>query len=147
MLHAYTYMTLNRFRFAASSALPEGWLVGKPHRNAVAFDFVCSRWMDDLVIASANAVPLRLKVQASDIILFGEMTKTSGSYQVRIDGGEPKTYSAKCADGNMRLVEIIAEGLDFSREHEIEITTDLKPGEELRIESVCAAGSPATVSL
>jgi lysophospholipase L1-like esterase len=147
MLHSDTYMVVNRFRLAASSSLPEGWQVGKPHRNAVAFDFVCSRWMDDLVIAGANAAPLRLRVQGSDIILFGEMTKKSGSYQVRIDGGQAKTHSANCADGNMRLVEIIAEGLDFSREHEIEITTDLKPGEELRIESVCAAGSPATVSL
>ena len=146
MLHSDTYMAVNRFRLAASSSLPEGWQVGKPHRNAVAFDFVCSRWMDDLVIASANAVPLRLKVQASDIILFGEKTKTSGSYQVRIDGGEPKTYSAKCADGNMRLVEMIAKELDATKEHKIEITPVLQRGEELRIESVCAAGRPAAVS-
>ena len=140
-------MMVNRFGLAASSSLPEGWQAGKPHRNAVAFDFVCSRWMDDLVIAGANAAPLRLKIQAGDIMIFGEMTKNSGSFQVRIDGGEAKTYSARCADGNMRLVEILAEGLDSLREHEIEITPDLKPGEELRIESVCAAGAPATVSI
>ena len=147
MLHDDTYMMVNRFGLAASSSLPEGWQAGKPHRNAVAFDFVCSRWMDDLVIAGANAAPLRLKIQAGDIMIFGEMTKNSGSFQVRIDGGEAKTYSARCADGNMRLVEILAEGLDSLREHEIEITPDLKPGEELRIESVCAAGAPATVSV
>ena len=147
MLHDDTYMMVNRFGLAASSSLPEGWQAGKPHRNAVAFDFVCSRWMDDLVIAGANAAPLRLKIQAGDIMIFGEMTKNSGSFQVRIDGGEAKTYSARCADGNMRLVEILAEGLDSLREHEIEITPDLKPGEELRIESVCAAGAPATVSI
>ena len=147
MLNDDTYMTVNRFLLAASSSLPEGWQTGKPHRNAVAFDFVCSRWMDDLVIAGTNAAPLRLKVQASDIMIFGEMTKRSGSFQARIDGGEAKTYSARCADGNMRLVEILAEGLDSLREHEIEITPDLKPGEELRIESVCAAGAPATVSV
>ena len=146
MLHADTFMTVNRFRLAASSSLPEGWKVGKPRRNAVAFDFVCSRWMDDLVIAGAGAPPLRLKVHASDIMLFGEMTKKSGSFQVRIDGGEATTYSARCADGNMRLVEILAEGLDSSREHEIEITPVLEAGGEVRIESVCAAGSPALVS-
>ena len=146
MLHADTYMTVNRFRLAASSTLPEGWQAGKPHRNAVAFDFVCSRWMDDLVIAGTNAVPLRLNVQACDIMIFGERTKISGSYQVRIDGGEATTYSARCADGNMRMVEILAEALDPAREHEIEITPDLKAGEELRIESICAAGSPALVS-
>ena len=102
--------------------------------------------MDDLVIAGVGAAPLRLKIQASDIMIFGEMTKKSGSFQVRIDGGEPKTFSARCADGNMRLVEILAEGLDPSRKHDMEITPDLKPGEELRIESICAAGGPATVS-
>ncbi len=147
MLHSDTYMAVNRFRLAASSSLPEGWQTGRPHRNAAAFDFVCSRWMDDLVIAGTNAAPLRLKVQANDIMIFGEMTKISGSFQARIDGGEAKTYSATCADGNMRLVHILVEGLDSSREHEIEITPDLNPGEELRIESVCAAGAPATVSL
>ncbi len=147
MLHDDTYMRVNRFRLAASSILPDGWKVGKPHRNAVAFDFVCSRWMDDLVIAGVGAAPLRLKVQARDIMIFGEMTKISGSFQVRINRGEAKTYSATCVDGNMRLVEILAEGLDSSREHEIEITSELKPGEELRIESICSAGAPATVSI
>ncbi len=146
MLHADTYMSVNRSRLATFPVLPEGWIMGKPHRNAIAFDFVCSRWMGDLGIAEAGAAPFRLKVQAGDILLFGEMTKNSGSYQVRVDGGEPKTFSAKCADGNMRLVEIIGECLDSSREHEIEITPVLKPGEELRIESVCAAGGPAAVS-
>ena len=107
---------------------------------------MCSRWVDDLGITEAGVAPLRLKVQACDILLFGEMTKNSGSYQIRVDGGEPKTFSAKCADGNMRLVEIIGECLDSSREHEIEITPVLKPGEELRIESVCAAGGPTSVT-
>ena len=145
MLHADTYMTVHRCRLASIPNLPEGWAPGKPHRNAIAFDFVCSRWMDDLAIA--GAAPLRLKVQARDIMIFGEMTQKSGGFQVRIDGGEPKTILAKCADGNMRLVAMIAEGLDSAWEHEIEITPDLKPGQELRIESICAAGAPATVSV
>jgi lysophospholipase L1-like esterase len=147
MLHADTYMTVNRFLLAAASPLPEGWKLGKPHRNAVAFDFVCSRWMDDIAIAGSGAAPLRLKVRAADVMLFGEMTSKSGSYEVRVDGGKPKTCSAKCADGNMRLVEMIAQGLDPAKEHEIEITPVLQPGEELRLDSVCAAGSPAKVSL
>ncbi|CAN5501968.1 hypothetical protein BH09VER1_BH09VER1_53620 [soil metagenome] len=146
MLHADTYMTVNRSRLAALPVLPGGWRAGKPQRSAVAFDFVCSRWMDDLAIAGSGAAPLRLKVRAADILLFGEMTRTSGSFGVSVDGGEPKTYSAHCADGNMRLVEMVAEGLDSTKEHTIEITPVLKPGEELRIESVCAAGGPAAVS-
>jgi len=146
MLHAGTYMKVNRF-LLSSAPLPEGWKPGKPHRNAVAFDFVCSRWMDDLAVAGSRAAPLRLKVRASDVMLFGEMTKSSGNFQVRIDGGNPKTISAKCADGNMRLVETVAEGLGPGREHEIEIAPDLGPGEELRIESLCAAGGDASVSV
>ena len=146
MLHADTYMAVNRFRLAALSVLPDGWRSEKPHRNAVAFDFVCSRWMEDLALAGDNAVPLKLKVHARDVMFFGEMTKKSGSYEVRVDGGAPKTFSANCANGNMRLVQVIAEGLDPEREHMIEIAPILKPGEELRIESVCAAGSPATAA-
>ena len=146
MLHAETYMTVNRFRLSSFSSLPDGWQIGKPHRNAIAFDFVCSRWMDDLAIAKSEAAPLLLQIQAGTAMLFGEMTKISGSFQVRIDGGEATTYSARCADGNMRLVEILAEGLDSSLEHEIEITPVLEAGGEVRIESVCAAGSPALVS-
>ena len=147
MIHAETYMTVNRFILASLPNLPEGWAHGKPHRNAVAFDFVCSKWMDDLVIAGAGAAPLLVRVQAGDIMIFGEMTKKSGGFQVRINGGEAKTFSATCADGNMRLVEILVEGLDSSLEHEIEITPILEPGGELRIESICAAGGPATVSI
>ncbi len=146
MRHAETYMTVNRHRIE-SSELPAGWRTGKPHRNALAFDFVCSRWMDGLAIAGSGAATLRLKVRASDIMLFGEMTSKSGSYEVKVEGGRPKTYSAKCAGGNMRLVEMIAQGLDATKEHEVEITPVLQPGEELRIESVCAAGAPATVAL
>ena len=139
-------MTLNRCRISSFSALPDGWQIGKPHRSAIAFDFVCSRWMDDLAIAKSDADPLLLQIQASTVMLFGEMTKDSGSYQVRVDGGEPKSYSARCAEGNMRLVQLIAEGLDPARTHEIEIIPTLKTGEELRVESVCVAGAPATVT-
>jgi lysophospholipase L1-like esterase len=147
MLHADTYMTVNRFRLATEATLPAGWRTGLPHRNAIAHDFVCSRWMDSLVIAEAGAAPLRLKIRGSDVMLFGEQTKLSGSYQVRVDGGAPKTYAAKCADGNMRLVQMIAEGLTPDHDHDIEITPVLEPGQELRIESVCVAGAPAQANL
>lgn len=139
MLHAPTYMKVTRERLAKTENPPTGWLVGKPHRNAVAYDFVCSRWMDDLLIAQENAAPFRKTFKGSDVLLFGEQTKNSGSYSVRIDDGEARTYSAKCADGNMRLVQVVAEGLDPTKEHTIEITPILQPGEELRIESICIA--------
>jgi lysophospholipase L1-like esterase len=147
MIQADTYMTVTRLVLAAQPSLPAGWSKGKPHRNAVAYDFVCSRWMDSLVIAAPGAKPLRFRVYGSDLMLFGEQTKTSGSYVVKIDGGEPKKYSALCADGNMRLVQILAEGLDPAVEHMIEILPDLAAGQELRLESLCVAGGKASVQL
>ncbi len=132
-------MKATRERLAKSDAPPTGWQIGKPHRNAIAYDFVCSRWMDNLLVAQENAAPLRQTFNGSDVLIFGEQTKKSGSYSVRIDDGEARTYSAKCAAGNMRLVQVVAEGLDPEKTHTIEITPILRPGEELRIESICIA--------
>ncbi len=151
MLHANTYMTITRCRLSSFRNLPEGWSAGKPHRTAIAYDFVCSRWMDDLVIAEwkndTAPAPLRLNVQASDILLFGEGTPKSGGYEVLIDGGKPATYQTACAQGNLRHVQLIAEGLDPSREHHIEIVAKLDPGQELRVEGICIAGGAARAEL
>ncbi len=140
MLYASKYMQVTRNRLTRMDAFPAGWQAGKPHRNATAYDFVCSRWMDDLLIARDSAAPLHFRFRGSDVLLFGEQTKSSGSYSVRIDAGEPQTFSARCEEGNMRLAEVVAEGLDPTKEHEIVITPLLKPDEELRLESVCVAG-------
>lgn len=147
MLNADTYLTTNRFSLASITALPNGWKVGKPHREAIAHDFVCSRWMDNLVVAQPEAEALRLRVQGTNVLIFGEKTKKSGSFSVRINDKEPKTYRAKNEEGNMRLVNTIAEGLDPLVENVIEITPLLAPGEELRIESLCVAGGPASVTV
>jgi lysophospholipase L1-like esterase len=146
MLNADTYMTVNRARLSGLGTLPAGWTTGKPHRGAVAYDFVMSRWLDDVTIATgADAAPLRLVVRGTNVLLFGESTPLSGNYEVRIDGGEAKTYSAGATNGNMRYFQMIALGLVADREHVIEITPRLGVGQELRIESVCVAGAPAQV--
>jgi Lysophospholipase L1 and related esterases len=150
MLHADTYMTVARVRLSSLGALPEGWRVGKPHRNAVAFDFVMSRWADDMTIAQgAKAAPLTLKVRGKNVLLFGDGTPKSGRYEVRVDGGAAKTYDPgrNARDGNFRHVQFIAENLAADREHVIEITPLLEDGQELQIESVCVAGAPATVEV
>jgi unsaturated rhamnogalacturonyl hydrolase len=147
MLNADTYMTINRALISRFPSLPAGWTTGQPHRSAVAFDFTCSRWMDTLGIAATGAQPLRMKIRANSVLLFGEGTPISGRYEVRIDGGEPKTYDsgANAKAGNLRYVQFIAQGLATDREHWVEITPLLAAGQELRIESVCVAGSPAQV--
>jgi hypothetical protein len=150
MLHADTYMNVKRVRLSALGALPEGWSVGQPHRTAVAFDFVMSRWADDMTIAEgAKAAPLTLKVRGKNVLLFGDGTPISGRYAVRVNGGEAKTYEpGRNAKGvNFRHVQFIAQDLAADREHVIEITPLLEEGQELRIESVCVAGAPAQVAL
>ena len=69
--------------------------------------------------------------------------------QVRIDGGAPATYDpgALAKNGNFRHVQMIARGLSADREHLVEIRPLLGEGRELRIESVCVAGAPATVEI
>ena len=150
MLHADTYMTVNRARLSSLGALPEGWSVGKPHRSAVAFDFVMSRWADDMTIAQgAKAAPLRLEVRGRNLLLFGDGTPISGRYEVRIDGGEPKIYDPgkNAKNGNFRHVQVVAQDLSEDGEHVVEITPLLADGQELCIESVCVAGATAQVSL
>lgn len=144
MLHASHYMDVDRFRLASLPELPQGWSRGVPHRTAIAFDFVCSRWMDDLVIAQAKegqtVEPLRIVFKGRNVLVFGEGTQKSGEYGVRIDGGPMKTFKTRVADGNMRRPQMVAMGLDPEQEHVLEIIPLLKDGQELRLESICVAG-------
>jgi len=144
MIHPDYYMTVDRFSLAGLNALPGGWSRGVPYRNAVAFDFVCSRWMDDLAIAKASGSRspevLKLEFTGESVMLFGECTQESGLYEVVIDGGEAVEYKAHCRNGNMRLVQLLAYGLNPEVTHSLEIRPRLKAGEELRLNSVCVAG-------
>ncbi len=138
------YMQVDRFSLAAIDSLPNGWKTGAPHRSAIAFDFTCSRWMDDLAIAEAGDTdqPEVLTVQftGESVLLFGESTPKSGRYSVSIDGGAPVEYKAHCASGNMRLVQLLAYGLNADETHTLQIRPLLESGEELRLNSVCVAG-------
>ncbi len=145
MLHADTYMATHRFRLASLPVLPGGWTVAKPQRSALAYDFVPSRWMDDVVVASASRAkampePFALTVRACTVLLFGEETPSSGRYRVRIDGGTAVDYDGAVLRGGGRYVQIVARDLDPRRDHTLEIVPDLEPGRELRLESVCTAG-------
>ncbi|MGE9296056.1 MAG: SGNH/GDSL hydrolase family protein [Puniceicoccales bacterium] len=143
-VHPNHYMQVDRFELTTLKPIPAGWAAGVPHRNAVAFDFVCSRWMDGLVIAKgSDAAPpdvLRLKFKGESVLLFGESTPESGRYSVSIDGAEPVEYEAHCSNGNMRLVRLAAYGLSPGVTHTLEIRPLLKAGEELRLNSICIAG-------
>ena len=143
-IHRDHYMSVDRFALTGLKSLPGGWRRGVPHRNAIAFDFTCSRWMDDLLIARSSGAEqadvLKIEFTGESVLLFGEFTPASGSYEAVIDGGAPVEYNAHCSSGNMRLVQFIKCGLDPQVAHTLEIRPILAGGEELRLNSVCVAG-------
>jgi lysophospholipase L1-like esterase len=155
MLNASTYMALNRFKLATLKTLPRGWKTVLPSRSAIAFDFTPSRWMETIVIArrekdeTQTSEPLVLKVQGSNLMFFGEATPQSGKYRVLIDGKEVKTCDMGRIGlhGNLRYVEMLAQNLDASVTHRVEIIPELEPGQEFRMESLCVAGAPASVDI
>jgi len=105
---------------------------------------------------------LSLKFRGGMVLLFGEGTPKSGKYRVLIDGavvshkpgGAPAPLTeydagelARRSGGNVHHVNVVATGLDPTREHtlEIEPVFDAASEQELRLESVCVAGGEARV--
>jgi lysophospholipase L1-like esterase len=172
MLHANTYMRAVRQPLCEQEPLPSGWRAGRPNLTAANFDFLMSRWLDGVVIASRPAAepaaepppPARLRARFTGrmVMVFGETTKASGKYRVWIDG---KPVEHVCAwtkentdlfdvgafarriGGNGHHAQVIATGLYGSVEHLLEIEPVLELGEELRLESLCVAGPDAAVTL
>ena len=159
MLHADTYLKTSRTSLATLTA-PAGWKKGQPHRVSVAYDFLMSRWLDDLLISQQDLngpvpMPLSIQFQGAMALLFGESTPNSGKFRVSIDG---KPFS--CRDhsemaeifnvatelpGNCPLAIVLAEGLDPTQVHTLRIEPLLETGQELRFESLCVAGAPARI--
>jgi lysophospholipase L1-like esterase len=173
LLHGATYMAQRRVRLADLPALPEGWRKGHPNLTAVNHDWLMSRWLDDLVVAGNRKLdekgkpgkepqtvqPLRLKVEATTILFFGECTADSGKFRVKIDGkpvtgawGQDKDSDLfdgnRWKNGNGFLLYEIARGLDPSVPHlvEIEPVFDDTKAQELKLESICVAGGQASVA-
>ena len=169
MINAETYMHSSRMHLAALGPLPSGWYPGKPNLTSAYYDFLMSRWLDGVCIASRSAkdtednphMPKNFSARfdGSMVMLFGESTKTSGKYRVLIDGtpahvrtkpGEPPdcfdpgAFSQKIG-GNGHHVQVIVAGLETNVEHTIEIEPVLQPGQEIRLESICVAGGRGKV--
>lgn len=105
---------------------------------------------------------LKVKFRGTMVMLFGEGTVKSGKYRVFIDGANlsPESAARKRtpmdfdsgnlsikSNGNTHHVQVIAENLDATKDHILEIepllTTDQE--QELRFESICVAGGDAKV--
>jgi hypothetical protein len=162
MLYGKSYMNWKRISLS-SLKLSTGWKSTLTSRDYCAFDFLMSRWLDDVTVA-ANFVPvdrkktkpaedevkpLKLRFHGSSVLLFGETTGRSCNYQVTIDGKAKKFKSCQLGANVGRMWQSVAEGLDPDKEHTLEIMPIFaksgKPG-ELRIESICIAG-PDKVSV
>ena len=167
-VHADTYAAARRFRLASLDPLPARWTCGKPRLTACNHDWLMSRWLDALAVASnagpdkkvsAEPVPrLKVKVHGTALFLFGECTPESGRFRVWIDGkpvsGNPSQVKGtdlfegnRWQTGNGFLYYEVARGLDPKIPHVVEIEPVFagdKP-QELRLESLCVAGGTATV--
>lgn len=167
-LHAETYLKNARVRISTLGALPAGWRVGVPNPVSAYFDMLMSRWLDDEVIAARQkgetnfVAPLKVRFSGSMVMLFGESTTQSVKYRAFIDGKlvEHKSNDGKqtltefdggllanLVKGNCHHAQVIAEGLDATKEHTLEIHPVFSGGaeQELRLESICVAGGEARV--
>ena len=163
MLYGNGYMNWARVRFSSLGRLPPGWKTTAASRESCAFDFLMSRWLDDVTVAAnftaldrtrtapaPPAAPLKLKFTGSSVLLFGESTPRSGRYRVTIDGQATEFDACQLGQaGTGRLWQMVAEGLDPRQQHTLELTPLFDRPDtprELRLESICVAG-PAGVSV
>lgn len=156
-----TYRHIARVKLSDLPRLPEGWRVGYPETRAGTFDFLSSRWLDNVTIAEncvrkgsasfelngKTPAPLTVKFRGSNVLLFGESTKFSGKFKVSIDGKDSGKEIDAAAFGKMfdpsaYLVCSLATKLDPDQEHSLTITPCLsdKEPQQLHLESVCVAG-------
>jgi len=173
MLHADTYTQAVRQPLFKHEPLPKGWHAGRPNLTSAFFDFLMSRWLDGVAIATRSPAapgqelppqPERLQARFTGrmVMVLGETTKASGKYRVWIDGAPVEHVSpwtqeksdlfdvgafAQRIGGNGHHGQVVATGLDGTVEHLLEIEPVLEPGQELRLESLCIAGPGAAVTL
>lgn len=155
------YATIARVKISDLKPLPKGWKTTFPEVRAGTFDFMCSRWMDN-VTAASNCVrlsydkfelaedvrpeELRIKFKGENVLLFGESTIHCGKIKVKIDGKVVKSIDAAAFGRHFSpsayLAVSVAENLDPEAEHTLTIVPVLskrKP-QQIRLESICIGG-------
>jgi lysophospholipase L1-like esterase len=163
MLNADTYMHISRVKLSSLKPLPEGWRTSTPSTDYCAFDFLMTRWLDDVTIASnfipkdrvktvpsVPAKPLKLAFKGTTVLFFGESTPRSGKCKVIIDGKEKEFNTCQLGSNNVgRMWALVAEGLDPKIEHSMEIVPVFEGAEkplEICLESICIAGGEAKLT-
>ena len=161
MLYGDSFMHWRRVSLSSLAPLPQGWTTTYANRISCCFDFLPSRWLDDVTVAAnfralssqktepldVEVQPLKLRFHGSHVLLFGESTPRSCQYRVVVDGVEKIYNACQLGQGGIgRFWQIVAEALDPEREHTLEIAPVLGEDgspKELRIESICIAGPSA----
>lgn len=158
------YKHICRKRLSDLKELPAGWKIGYPEVRAGTFDFLCSRWMDNVAIAEncvrkgfdkfeltgAKPKELTVKFRGSSVSIFGESTVNCGKLKVKIDGKEQPNAIDAAKFGtafapSAYLSVSLAAGLDPKQEHTLTLIPELAPDKprQIRIESICVAGEEA----
>ena len=162
MLNADTYTHVARVRLSSLAPLPPGWRVTAPSTDYCAFDFLMTRWLDDLTVAAnfipkdrsktepiEPAKPLKLGFRGGTVLLFGQSSPRSAKGKLTIDGKETQFATCQLGPNNTgRMVHVAATGLDPAVDHSLEIVPVFGAPEqplEVCIESVCVAGGDARV--
>jgi len=154
------YANIQRLKLSDLQRLPKNWRRGKPEILAGSFDFLCSRWQDDEVIAAnckrlrfnqfeltgGNPEPLEVKFYGTTVAIFGEATIWSGKYTVSIDGNPVGSYDdsewAKHFSPSAYMFRMLAHNLDQNQIHTLTVKPEFSSKEPqiLKLESICVAG-------
>jgi lysophospholipase L1-like esterase len=164
MLHGDRYMHVLRFKLSSLPSLPDGWRTTYPSGEYCAFDFLMTRWVDDVTIASnylpvtrletksiTPAKPLKLGFKGSTVLFWGQATPRSGDCRVIVDGDEQRVNFQQLGEHNTgRMWKLVAQGLNPDQEHTLHIIPDFSDSNEpleIGLESICIAGGQPVVRL
>ena len=160
-----TYAFVKRQPIASAAVLPTGWRRTLPWLRAGSFDFSCSRWMDSMCAAAnctrtgweafepngVSPASLKGRFRGEVFGLMGESMPHCGAFRLIVDGKEVfKTYATDKMGKNFPpsayLFTWPKGGFDPFVWHNFEIVPLFGAKDapaELRLESVCVAGSEA----
>jgi len=155
-----TYAHVQRFKLSTLPELPKGWQTGYPEIRSGTFDFLCSRWQDNEVIAAncsrhgfsefemndCAPAPLTVQFYGTTVSIFGEATIWSGPYKIMLDGELLNTYNdlgwAQIFSPSAYLIKVLAKDLAPDQLHSLTIQPEFSITEPqmLKLESICVAG-------
>jgi lysophospholipase L1-like esterase len=151
------YMNPKRNILVDMKIYPKGWQREKTYRTSLWFDGLSSRWMGDVLAASAKrrktTEPLVFDFEGTLVGLFGEYNGQSVPFRVYIDdkliqsnGSEfwerNTSRFSSSGGGNLFAWTVLANDLTPGK-HTLKIEPIFMPSDkegELHIESICVAG-------